>query len=345
MDNRFPDPATVRAAIAMAIRAPSLHNSQPWRWWVHEHSIHLFADASRLLPGTDPDGRQLIISCGATLHHLRVSLSALGWNSAVNRLPDRSDPRHLAAIELNPAESSADAVALAALITRRRSDRRPYRSTPLPPFAVTLVHRNAAGYGLTARMVTEPRPRRALGAAIAHAYDSEARSDGYRNEVAAWSGQHFGADDGVPARNVPPANGYDGIRLRSFSHPEMPVEPATGTDPGGIGTLIVLGTAADDVSCWLSTGEATGAILLTATGFGLASCPLTQPLDMPHTRRLIRDTVLDAGVHPQMILRVGYPTTQAEVPVTPRRAVADVLDTADDNTSGSRPARRHHRRP
>ena len=108
-----------------------------------EHSIHLFADASRLLPGTDPDGRQLIISCGATLHHLRVSLSALGWNSAVNRLPDRSDPRHLAAIELNPAESSADAVALAALITRRRSDRRPCRCN-----ATAAVRRHAGPLGL-----------------------------------------------------------------------------------------------------------------------------------------------------------------------------------------------------
>ncbi len=97
----------------------------------------------------------------------------------------------------------------------------------------------------------------------------------------------------------------------------MPAEPATGTDSGGFGTLIVLGAATDDVSCWLLTGEATGAILLTATGLGLPSCPLAQPLDVPRTRRPIRDTVMDAGVPPQMILRVGYPTTQAEVPVVP----------------------------
>jgi hypothetical protein len=67
-----------RAVVSLATRAPSIHNSQPWQWRLADSSMHLFADTSRLLPATDPDGRDLLLSCGATLHHLRVALAAEG---------------------------------------------------------------------------------------------------------------------------------------------------------------------------------------------------------------------------------------------------------------------------
>ena len=346
MKDAFPEQGTIHAALEMAVRAPSLHNSQPWRWRIGERSIHLYADHARNLESTDPEGRELIISCGAALHHLRVALAALGWTCTIHRLPDQSDLRHLAAIELEPTEPSADAVVLAAQINRRRSDRRPYRSSPLPPFAVTQIGRNAAAYGMTARFVTDPHSRHELALAVAEADDIESIDVGYRNEVQAWSGQHF-ADDGVPARSVPPDAAYDGVRLRHFAHPEMPAQSpigGTGSAEGDVGTLIVLGTATDDVYAWLLTGEATGTILLTATGFGLASCPLTQPLEVARTRRLVRDAVLGGAVHPQMILRVGFPIADREAPATPRRAVADVLDVYDRATARTRAARDGHDR-
>ena len=342
MKEAFPEPGTVHAALEMAIRAPSLHNSQPWRWRIGERSIHLYADQSRNLESTDPEGRELIISCGAALQHLRVALAALGWTCTIHRLPDRSDLRHLAAIELEPTEPSADAVVLAAQINRRRSDRRPYRASHLPPFAVTQINRNAAAYGMMVRFVTDPHSRHELALAVAEADDIESIDVGYRNEVQAWSGQHFGSDDGVPARSVPPDAAYDGVRLRHFAHPEMPAQGSiAGTDStdSDVGTLIVLGTATDDLYSWLLTGEATGTILLTATGFGLSSCPLTQPLEVARTRRLVRDAVLGGTAHPQMILRVGFPITDREPPATPRRSVAEVLDVYDAATAARRSRR------
>ena len=341
MKDAFPEQGTIHAALELAGRAPSLHNSQPWRWRIGERSIHLYADHSRNLEATDPEGRELIISCGAALHHLRVALAALGWTCTIHRLPDRSDLRHLAAIELEPMEPTADAVVLAAQINRRRSDRRPYRSSELPPFAVTQINRNAAAYGMTVRFVTDPHARHELAMAVAEADDIESIDVGYRNEVQAWSGQHLGSDDGVPARSVPPDAAYGGVRLRHFAHPEMP-DSGTGSMDGDVGTLIVLGTPTDDVYSWLLTGEATGTILVTATGFGLASCPLTQPLEVARTRRLVRDAVLGGDVHPQMILRVGFPITDREPPATPRRTVAEVLDVYDAATAGARASRNGH---
>jgi hypothetical protein len=90
------DQRTVRSALELATRAPSVHNSQPWRWRIGDRSVHLYADHSRRLPATDPDGRDWIVSCGAALHHLRIALAASGISAIVQRMPNPSEPDHLA---------------------------------------------------------------------------------------------------------------------------------------------------------------------------------------------------------------------------------------------------------
>jgi len=51
------DHQTVRGAIELAARAPSIHNSQPWRWEITEDAVHPYLGRSRRLPVTDADGR------------------------------------------------------------------------------------------------------------------------------------------------------------------------------------------------------------------------------------------------------------------------------------------------
>jgi nitroreductase len=59
--------------ISLAARAPSVHNTQPWRFEVSERAIELYADASRQLL-EDPAGREMLISCGA-------ACTGCGWGS------------------------------------------------------------------------------------------------------------------------------------------------------------------------------------------------------------------------------------------------------------------------
>ena len=59
------DREVIAKAIHLACRAPSLHNSQPWRWIVGEAAVDLFADHERVVRSADSSGREAIISCGA----------------------------------------------------------------------------------------------------------------------------------------------------------------------------------------------------------------------------------------------------------------------------------------
>lgn len=254
----FPDFETIRAALILATQAPSVHNSQPWRWRVGPDRLHLYADPSRHLPSTDPSRRGMLVSCGTTLHHCTVALAAMGWHTRVARLPDAADIDHLAAITMIRQPPGELDVMLAAAIDRRRTDRRNYSYRPVPWGDIAL-----------------------MGARAARA----------------------------------------GVMLRQFAGPAQSL-------PGGGGAIMVaLGTEADDDLAWLRAGEATSLVLLSATAMGLASCPVTEPLEIPLTREAIRADVFGTSGYPQMLLSVGWaPVSNDPLPAAPRRPLSEVVD-------------------
>ena len=326
MSANFPDPETIRAVLTLATKAPSVHNTQPWHWRVGPDSLHLYADASRHLPRTDPDRRDLLLSCGAALHHCMVGLAAMGWHAKVDRLPDAADPDHLAAIEvIRQAPGELD-VMLAAAIGRRRTDRRNYSSWPVPWGDIALMGARAARAGVMLRQIDLlPRLHEIVAeSASAHAADAD-----YLAELSAWSGR-YGSVAGVPARNTVDPDPASLIPARAFAGPalEQPPQSPPGEDNA---VVVALGTEADDDLARLRAGEATSLVLLSATAMGLASCLVTEPLEIPKTREALRANVFGTSGHPQMLMRVGWAPVNADpLPSTPRRPLPDVAEWSPD---------------
>jgi nitroreductase len=325
MTNR-PDHETVRGAIALATRAPSVHNTQPWQWLLGERSVHLMADWSRHLPATDPDGRDLLISCGATLHHLRVALAALGWASEVHRIPNPANPDHLAALELRPHRPSEQNVALAAAIPNRRTDRRGFSSWAVPTAHLDLMTHRASNAGALLVPVTDERYRYHLVRAIASATARQEGSPEYAAELAAWTGRSTVAGDGVLAASTLSGPSRHGdTPMRTFPRGTLADSTADGLEDDA-GELFVLATPDDDPRSQLHAGEAASAVLLTATDLRLAGCPLSAALEVADTRAAIQDHILDSAAVPQLILRIGWAPTAAEpLPESPRRPLEEVI--------------------
>ena len=99
MTEPIPDFAVIMDAVGLACRAPSLHNSQPWRWVAEGSTLHLYADLTRVMIAADPEGRQMYLSCGAALDHFAVAMAAAGWHTSVQRFPDAPDPYHVATMD------------------------------------------------------------------------------------------------------------------------------------------------------------------------------------------------------------------------------------------------------
>jgi nitroreductase len=322
---QFPDADTIRTAMSLAMRAPSVHNSQPWLWKVGDQSLHLYADLTRHLPRTDPDRRDLMVSCGATLHHAVVALAALGWQSKVARLPDSADQKHLASIQVSRREPSDIDVALAAAIPRRRTDRRLFSFWSVPRADIATIGVRTARMGVQLRHVEMSINIKAIVAQAvwAHVHDGE-----YLRELTTWSGR-YAATAGVPARNTPETDPTAPLPGRIFAGAAL-AQPDNAVAASDHAVLLALGTSTDDDLARLRAGEATSMALLTSTSLGLASCPVTEPLEIAETREAIRSDVFGGSDYPQMMFRLGWAPVGADpLPPAPRRPISEVISTVD----------------
>ena len=124
-------PEQVEELLATAGRAPSLHNSQPWRFRVTPNLIELHADPARRLPVADPDGCELRIACGAALFNLRLALHGLGIRPIVTVLPDPEQPELLAAVRHGGTKPpTPEQLRLLRAVPNRRTNRHPFTTPP-----------------------------------------------------------------------------------------------------------------------------------------------------------------------------------------------------------------------
>jgi nitroreductase len=301
------DSAAVERAIELATRAPSVHNTQPWQWRVGHTGIDLYADPAVSLPNADPDRRDLTLSCGVALHHLCAACAAAGWAAQVHRMPRVFEPNHLASIRLVARMPTDEDISTAAAITQRRTDRRPYSACPVPPQTVRSLIDGVSGHGVIARAVSAPATRAFVAAAQRAATRRHDSDPDYRIELATWSGGAHGSVD-------------DGIAPQPFAIGKL-AEGAASVGEGS--TFIVIGTECDDIMARLRAGEAASELLLTATRLGLATCPITEPLEFPDIRSAIGRELLDGRYHGQLLIRIGLPAEgAAALPPTPRRSAA-----------------------
>jgi hypothetical protein len=166
---------------------------------------------------------------------------------------------------------------------------------------------------------------------LADAAQRQEHHPGYPAELRIWTHRYAAGRDGVPADNLAattPMGSTDPTPLRRFSRgtlrqaPHPPGQPTTDD----AAELLVITTSGDDPLDRLRAGEATSAVLLTATALGLASTPLSQAVEIDACRSAMASQVLGITDDPQLIIRVGWPASGAkDLPETPRRPLHAVL--------------------
>ncbi|GAA3337123.1 NAD(P)H nitroreductase [Amorphoplanes nipponensis] len=317
----------LESAAEAALHAPSVFNTQPWRWRITGDTLELYADPDRQLAATDPEGRLLLLSCGTALHHARTALAAAGWSSTVERLPEPARPELLARVHLGPAvPADPEAQRMAAAISRRRTDRRAFGDQPVTDETLTRLRRFVEFEGAYLHVVPGDQVP-ALAISTERAAGAQQDDPAYREELARWTSRPQGSGDGVPPTTaVEPA--LRRVPIRDFA-PEgnAGLTAGAGVDKGAA-YVIVFGLTDQRVDL-LRGGEALSALLLLATAEGLATAPLSEAVEVAWSRYAL--TGLLAGIgEPYIAVRLGYPLDREPLPPQARRAAAETIEIERD---------------
>lgn len=300
--------------VADAVRAPSMHNTQPWRFRITGPTIEVLLDPQRRLPVGDPTGRAARVAGGAALFNLRLTLAVAGSPADVQLCPEPDVVARLTPATPRPATPAERR--LYAAIPRRHSNRYPLADTPVPPAARTDLVRAAGDEGGWLHVIDSPADADATTDLIRDA-DRTLRADpAYLTELRTWTGVDETAGEGVPAgAGGPEPNQHELLTRRDFGGPAA--ARAFEQEP----LLAVLGANGDHAADDVAAGMALQRVLLTATDLGLTASIFTQPIDNAATRDRLQ-AVCRRRYPPHAVLRIGYGQTPHR---SGRRPVADVI--------------------
>ncbi|MFF5289853.1 hypothetical protein [Paractinoplanes globisporus] len=267
-------------AAATAGYAPSIRNTQPWRWRLTGSTLDLHLVRSRVLGSSDPDARLATLSCGVALHHARVAMAAQGWQIAVTRMLQGADRDLLARLHVHrraPADPAS--ATLLRMIPSRHTERRRVAETPVGPAALAAITTAVEAEDTRLHRML-PGQLLELATAAAEVERGPAADTAWQAELTYWTG---------------------------------PAEPARSGNPGDFpitarrdraATFVVLHGRADEPLDWLRAGEALSAGWLTATAYGVSVLPHSAPIEIGATRQALRAMIAGAGF-PYLVLRLG----------------------------------------
>jgi nitroreductase len=287
--------------------APSSHNTQPWTFRRTAEGLELVADATRSLPEVDPDFRELVVSGGAALHHLRVALRGRGHTVSIESLPEDAEDPVLARLRLTGAKPPGpEDAAMLKVLRARHTDRGPYVPEHLAAKPLDELRTLAADEGARLTVVTDPAKRAELARLVEAGDRMQARASVLR-EAVAWTrvfGRH--RDDGLPPS----------LTIGAGRHRPRRERDLVETGPA----LAVVATPADEPHDWLAAGRALSAVALGATARGLSVSFFDAPVEEPQLRGQVAEAAGAEGFV-QLLLRLGHGEGG---PPSPRRSLDDV---------------------
>lgn len=306
--------------------APSVHNTQPWRFRIRPATLEIRANRERRLQVLDPTSRQLLISCGCALFNARVAIAAERKDVLVERFPDPTDPDLLARLTIADRRASwTPLVRLEQTIARRHTNRREFFERDVPE-EIQWELSNAAAQENAMLIALDTREARNTAARLLQEADAaENDNPAYLAELREWTSNIATRRDGVTTRSYP---------MESFEPNDVPIrnfgikvsgQMSPVRDSDAEQCLMVLGTVEDSPYAWLRAGEALQRLWLEATRLDYVAGVITQVIEVKRTRKQLR-TELGLPCFPHLLLRIGQ--AAPNVP-TNRRPIEDLIEVVD----------------
>lgn len=315
-----------RFLIEQAVKAPSGHNTQPWRFRIGEGQIEIHPDYTKALPMVDPDNRELFVSLGCATENLCVAAEYMGYESAVLVSDEGIITVRLLKSEIRDDEKGSplfDQIAL------RQTNRSVYDGRMVSDQDMEVLAGIPLAEGVNLHLYPNDVEVYDLIAGYVCEGNSRQMSDpNFKAELQSWMRYNRKHQDET----------LDGLSYAVFGAPNVPrfiakcfISSAINESSQNKGdrrkikssALLALFTTRNDKrEEWIRLGQVLERFLLKSTALGIAHAYQNQPNEV---RALSQGLATDLGLHcehPTILLRLGY---AKRMPYSKRRGVDEVI--------------------
>ena len=310
--------------VAQAVKAPSGHNTQPWRFRQNGSVVEIHPDFDRRLPVVDPDDRELFVSLGCAVENLCLAAQTKGYKSAVSvgdtgvvtvSLMEKAD------IKTNPLFNQIDA---------RQTNRSVYTGEEIALDSLRKLQSVCSEKGISVHYYArQTKQFNDIEQYVLRGNTNQMQNEAFKAELKSWMRFNKKHQDQT----------LDGLSYAVFGAPNVPrwmAEPimsmainaktqnkADREKIASASQLVLFTTRENSRREWVSLGRTLQRFLLTTTELGVAHAYLNQPNEEAEIASEMTRTLGLDGEYPTILLRIGYGKQQA---YSKRRAVKDVIE-------------------
>lgn len=326
-----PSTSEIRGFIERAVWAPSILNTQPWRFVIDQGAVLVYADHDRQLAALDPNGREMTMSIGAAVYYLCVAARHGGWTPTVFPFPVLSVHDIVAAVTFEPGHCTDGDDRHFRALSLRRTNRRPFTDAAVPRGVEAALVETVASEGAELHVLDGQPEKDALAKLVAAGVIAQGQDREVIEDITRWL---------RPASDPRPDGVRDsaqGVWDRHASMRTLPASVAAYKEQliREAPVVLVLSTKKDGPADWLAAGQALARALVVAAERGLAASYANEPIEVASLRPEVADLV--GGGYPQLVFRVGYSDEELE---SSRRVAQDVAEQAGEE--GAVPLRGVH---
>jgi len=296
----------MRELVRLATLAASSHNTQPWRFRIHERAISVLPDFARRCPVVDPNDAHLFESLGCAAENLVHAAAVQGHTANVSF--DSTNEEIIVRFE---HESLARATDLSRAIMRRQCTKTPYDGSVLTSEALRLLEQTGQGAGVRTIFLTARPQMDAVIEYVTRGNESQLTDPAFRKELVSWirfnpgdalrTGDGLsGCTSGQPSLPTWLAKVIIGVVLTPKAQADVDARNIKSS-----AAVAVLVANRDDKAAWVEAGRTYERLALQAAALDIRNTFINQPIEVRPLRHQFESWLGLTGEHALLIVRIG----------------------------------------
>lgn len=311
--------------VEYALKAPSGHNTQPWKFENTRDGIIIHPDFSRALPVVDSENYELYISLGCALENLLIAASQKRYQYTLH-YPNSEKGRIKVELKNNeniPADELFD------YILNRQVTKSRYYNQTVSEFDLQKLKSCFNLDGVSVLILDGKRNFENIIPLIIEANNLQFSNMNFVNELVTWirfsKSEAEKTKDGIWSATMGmPGLGriLGSLIMKNFVTAKSEAKRLTDFLNHTQGLAIFISDQNNSAS-WVKTGQAFQRLALTATSLGISHAHLNMPCEELEVRKKLAKELNLENNHPLLLIRYGY---AEKMPYSFRRPFNEVLE-------------------